>query len=690
MPRRILLGLNQYTHSAACCLLDLEAPAAAEPLFALAKERVTRKKHDGGDVAELLETALETCGLEPGDLVRVVANNHLFRIRPMEETLPWAAALHQYRPGYLSPLNLLPGVPKHEISHHLAHAWSVLPMLPFDRGLIVVMDGMGSPRREVLRPEKDWTTDASLPRDPGFQQVPAEPDPGWGWREGETVYRFEGLRLSLLFKRWIRENSPDFLYNYGFENMESLGALYSRVSSHVFGDWNACGKVMGLAPWAAVWAPGRPRRRVMEGPLEELRVDWKRLRSEPAPNAWAEEANRPGYARLAADLQEDLEEVVVDFLRRLQERTGERAVALAGGVALNCVLNGRIARDCGFEEVFVPPWPGDDGVALGCAWFGRHVLEQPEAAPRRRPVPPALGRAWGPEEVAAALRGFASWVEHEPCPDPAAAAAADLAEGRVVAWFQGRSEFGPRALGQRSFLAHPGDRATAERLNREVKGREPFRPFAPAVLEEEAAAWFEPGPPSPWMSFAVRAREALPAPIEAVLHVDRSARWQTVGPGDGPLRPLLEAFHRRTGLPLVLNTSFNRAGEPIVETPADALRSFLDAGADVLYLEDRRVLPRPWPGGEALLQAVPVHDPSATVDTTTDLEGEVLQVLILHGGRTLESDALEAGVLEHCDGTRDVAGLLELFEEAWEEPAAGVLERLERLWRRRLVGWAGA
>ncbi len=680
----LTLGLNQYTHSAACCLLD----ADGEVLFALAKERVTRKKYDGGDVAELMRYAFESTGTGIRDLGLVVANNHLFRIDAFERTLRWAQALNQYRPSYLAAENLLPGVEKREIGHHLAHAWSVLPVAPFDSGLIVVMDGIGSTWEDLHRTGPAYRGDAPPASD--RVQIPEHPERSQGWREGESVYRFQGLRLENLFKRWIRQRSPAFLYNYGFENMESLGAVYSRISSHVFGDWNACGKIMGLAPWSAVWnreRPAPPGQWITRGPLEELEVNWDFLHALPHPNQWEREENHPDYARLAALVQRDLEDAVLDFLTRLRERSGETRLCLVGGVALNSSLNGRIRRECGYDEVFVPPYPGDDGLAFGCAHFGLHHRHA-KRPPRRRPHPVFLGRAATPTQIHEALERFRPWIRAASCSDPATAAAEALAAGRIVGWFQGRSEFGPRALGARSILADPRDAGVVDRLNRAVKGREPFRPFAPTVLAEAADDVFTDPAPNPYMSATSPVRGTVAKTIPAVVHVDGTSRFQTLAPDFHPrFRALVETFHQRTGIPLVLNTSFNRAGEALVETPADALEVLLDSGLDLLFLEDQRIEKAPFPSPEELGPLLPLHRASATAEVLSDAEGEPLQVRLLGGGRSFDASLLHLGLLEASDGSTPVDRILDELAEEDQLPREEGLSAFEELWRWRLLAF---
>lgn len=676
MPGRLVLGLNQYTHSAAACLLGPDGRMLAMQQ----KERLSRKKHDGGDVAELVEQLLSGAGARPRDLAMVAANNHLFRIDRFHETVAWETALYHHPETYVSPFNLLPGVPRLELSHHLAHAWSVLPFLPFDEGLIVVMDGMGSTLQDMERPGAGYVSELSLPRAPGFRDVRrAESDP-YGWREAETAFLFRSLRLRRLFKRWTPETTPVFLHNYGFADMTSLGAVYSRVASHVFGDWNDCGKVMGLAPWAPEWAPRLRRRPVMRGPLERLEVDAERLRAEPQPNGWSEERNRPGYARLAADVQSDLERVAVDFLTRLRRRTGARHLALTGGVALNCVLNGRIARECGFEQVFVPPYPGDEGVAVGCAAFAWHRLH-PRARPARRPLSPFGGRRPDPEILEDALAEWSPWLEELAAPagegDLLQAVAGHLAAGRTVGWCWGEAEFGPRALGRRSILADPRRPEMVARINAAIKKREGFRPFAPAVLAEHAAEWFQAPPPSPWMSFTAAARPRARREAPAVVHADGSVRLQTLPAQDAPEHPagcprfrsLIERFHALTGVPMLLNTSFNLRGEPIVESARDAAWTFLRTDLDLLVADGRIFRARPFPAARGGLRAETA--PGCSLETVTSPQGDLLTARAHAWGESFDLEPEE----------------LELLQQAAAGCAVprGLLPAARRLWQLRLL-----
>lgn len=691
MTQGLILGLNQYTHSAAACLLDGEGKV----LFLGEKERLTRKKHDGGDVAELVEHALDSVGATREDLALVVANNHLFRIDRFHETVAWDTALYSYRESYVSPFNLLPGVPRLELSHHLAHAWSVMPVAPFEDGLIVIMDGMGSTLHEMKMPGETYRSEFDLAEAKGFVSVPEGVEAGksehasFGWREGESAFTFQGLELQRQCKRWIAERSPILLHNYGFENMESLGAVYSRVASHVFGDWNTCGKVMGLAPWAEHWDKGGERQTVMQGPLENLQVDWERLRNEPAPNAWSEEAHRPKYARLADDLQKDLEDITLEFLKRQREATGAKHLAFAGGVALNSTLNGRIHREAGFEQVFIPPYPGDQGLAVGCAFYGLAELQkQAKQAPSTHaPVCPYGGRAVEPADIRDALDEYGAWLEEAELQEVELldVVADALADNQVVAWCSGRSEFGPRALGNRSILADPRDAKNIERINLAIKKREAFRPFAPTVLAEHAEDWFEGVTPSPYMSLTVPVKTEQRGKIPAVVHVDGTARIQTLEQAAHPrYHDLISRFAARTEIPMVLNTSFNIKGEPIVETPREAALSFLRADLDLLVLGDqlfqKRSFPDPLRGG-----LIPHAFEGFSAEVVSDAQGESVSTRVMARGTTHDMEQLDLGLLEACDGQTPVQDIITHFSDEWEVPHPDLIEGLERLFALCLI-----
>jgi carbamoyltransferase len=321
-----------------------------------------------------------------------------------------------------------------------------------------------------------------------------------------------------------------------------------------------------------------------DGGFEIAPIEWSTLTKPRSADAeWTSE-----HADLACSVQRRLEEVLLELATWLHDRTGDRALTMAGGVALNCVANSRIAREGPFEQVWVQPAAGDAGTALGAALHVAHA-----AGDKISPMSGAdLGREWTDDDLRAWLT--TAKVPFSEPDDVAEEIAEALAHDCVVAWFQGRSEYGPRALGHRSLLAHPGYARNLERLN-DVKGREQFRPIAPMVLAERAADIFDGPIPSPYMLFVHDVAESWRDRIPAVVHVDGTARIQTVDRATEPLMArVLEAFERRTGLPVVVNTSLNTAGRPMVDDPRDALECFGSTPVDVLAIGPFVVSRKSW------------------------------------------------------------------------------------------------
>jgi carbamoyltransferase len=358
----------------------------------------------------------------------------------------------------------------------------------------------------------------------------------------------------------------------------SLGLLYEEVTEHLgFRRSSDEYKVMAMASY------GRPTfedafrpavRATDDGGFVVDRLDLSTF----APRLAKGEGWTQAHADLAATMQARLEGVLLELARWLHAQTGDENLTLAGGVALNCVANSRLWRDGPFERIWVQPAAGDSGTALGAAMHVAHELGD-----EVQPMPDAaLGPEWSDDELERALETAQVHAER---PASVAEAAAEVIAGNgVVAWFQGRSEFGPRALGHRSLLANPSDAENLTRLN-DIKGREQFRPVAPMVLAGRAAEIFDGPLPSPYMLFTHRVRAEWLERIPAVTHVDGSARIQTVDPEQEPLvAELLEAVERRIGVPVVVNTSLNTAGRPMVDSPRDALECFGSAPVDALVL----------------------------------------------------------------------------------------------------------
>ncbi|MGP3913527.1 carbamoyltransferase family protein [Nonomuraea sp. 10N515B] len=531
------LGINAIFHDPAAALVaDGRIVAAAE------EERFSRRKHGKRPVAfsawELPEQAAAWClseaGLAPED-IDAVAYSYDPALVTQRPDGDWEDLRTTY--AVRAPLFLataLPGLDPGQVRyvpHHVAHAASA--------GLAC-----------------QWSTEG---RDCAVLVCDGR---------GENVSHLAGR---------YRDGELDVLATQ--ELPHSLGLMYEDVTEHL-GFLRSCDeyKVMAMASY------GTPRH------LEALReaiyptgdggfrvepVDWNLYaKALPKGGAWTSD-----HADLAASVQARLEEVLMELVRWLHGRTGERRLALAGGVALNCVANTRLLDEGPFDEVWAQPAAGDSGTALGGALHLAQAYGEPAA-----PMPTAaLGRGFTDEELGAWLE--VARVPHTRPADLAAAVAAELAADKIVAWFQGRAEYGPRALGHRSLLAHPGHAHNTERLN-DVKGREQFRPIAPMVLESRAAQIFGRGPvPSPYMLFVHDVHPDWAARIPAVVHVDGTARIQTVSPAAEPLMArVLAEFEARTGLPVIVNTSLNTAGRPMVDDPRDALECFGSAPVDVLVL----------------------------------------------------------------------------------------------------------
>lgn len=589
-----ILGISAFYHdSAAALIVDGQIVAAAQ------EERFTRKKHDDGFPAKAIEYCLESANLKPEQLDYVGFYDKPFRKfeRLLETYLAFAPR------GFLSFAKAMPiwlktklfhrreiqkglkGVYKNRIvfcEHHEAHAASAFYPSPFEKAAVLTIDGVG-----------EWAT-ASY---------------GFG----------TGNQLCLMHEQHFPH---------------SLGLLYSAFTSYCGFKVNSGEyKLMGLAPY------GVPRfADVIREKLISIRDDgsiwidlsyfnycqgltmtsdkFHRLFGKP-PRQAETPITDPLYMDLAASIQAVTEEVVLKMARAVHEQTKMDNLCLAGGVALNCVANGKLVREGPFKDIWIQPAAGDAGGALGVAQLIWHqLLGNPRTAmPNDAMKGSWLGPNFTQDDITKRLDVHGARYTEYPEDDALCKEVARLlAQGKVVGWFAGRMEFGPRALGSRSILGDPRNTSMQSTMNLKIKFRESFRPFAPAVLQEHVHEWFatKPNQPSPYMLLVATVKadkrlncdddlanangiEKLKIPrsqVPAITHVDYSARLQTVdAQRHGRYHQLLTEFHKQTGCPILINTSFNVRGEPIVCTPDDAYRCFLATEMDVLVLE-RAVLRR--------------------------------------------------------------------------------------------------
>jgi carbamoyltransferase len=575
-----VLGISAFYHDSAACLVrDGEIVAAAQ------EERFTRKKHDAGFPIHALRYCLRQGGIEAKDASHVAFYDKPFlKFERLLETY-FAFAPRGFRsfrvalPIWLREKLFLKSLLEKELQavdaeadwsakllfgeHHLSHAASAFFPSPFESAAVLTLDGVG-----------EWAT-SSLAIGAGNRL------------EVQREIHFPHS-LGLLYSA--------FTYYTGF-----------RVNSGEY-------KLMGLAPY------GQPRYvDLIYSHLVDVKSDGSfRLNQEyfdycsgltmtngkfaelfGGPPRDPDETLLQRHMDLAASIQKVTDEIMLRLTRAIARDTGQRNLCLAGGVALNCVSNGKILRDRAFDNIWVQPAAGDAGGAVGAALATYHgLLEQPRQVPSEGDSMQGsfLGPEFSQSEIETMLTAEGARFEVVPESDLIQRCAQDLSQGKAVGWFQGRMEFGPRALGGRSILGDPRSATMQKTLNLKIKHRESFRPFAPSVLREDVADWFELESDSPYMSIVadvaasrrtaateaetklqgLRQLDVRRSEIPAVTHVDYSARIQTVHRETNPrYHALLSEFKRLTGCPVVVNTSFNVRGEPIVCSPADAFRCFM-------------------------------------------------------------------------------------------------------------------
>jgi carbamoyltransferase len=596
-----ILGISCFYHDAAAVLLqDGMLVAAAE------EERFSRKKHDLAFPGMAIDFCLSQAGITAHDLDYVV-----FYEKPLlkferillttlqmfpqsykvfrESMITWFNEKLWIKSHILTTL----GIPDEKllfVEHHLSHAASAFFCSPYEEAAIVTVDGVG-----------EWTTTA-VGR--GAALWPERAANGQG-PSSNRIDLFEEIKfphsLGLLYSAFtaflgFRVNSGEYkvmgMAPYG--RATRLDDIYKTLHVNDDGSFQLNMDYFSFHHSTSRTFSNRFIKLFGEPRIDES--DFYTPTTHPAKNhpGWndAVAQRNQHYADIAASIQRATEDTILKITRHAYETTGLKKLCIAGGVALNSVANGRVLRESPFEDVYIQPAAGDSGGALGAALYAYHVLL---GQPRKFVMEHAYwGQSYSPDEIRASL-DKSGWryepVEHSD--QRAELMVDDILAGKVISLYQGRFEWGPRALGNRSILADPRPAAMKDIVNQRIKFREPFRPFAPVILEEEAANFYEdliePGRHYPlrYMLMVYNTRPEQGDKIQAVTHYDQSGRLQTVRPEwNYQYYKAIQLFGQATGVPVLLNTSFNLRGEPMVNTPDNALNTFGKSDIDTLYMGD--------------------------------------------------------------------------------------------------------
>jgi carbamoyltransferase len=548
-----VIGVGLSPHDGSCCLLK-----DGKIIVAIEKERISKLKRDGLNDTDSIAYCMDAGGINWGDVSLVVQNSVTSNLRK-----DWF-----YGPRYIpSDVQVV------TISHHLAHAYSAYYLSGFEETAIFITDASGNEIKSCTDlNDKCLLKDAEgLDRDFVL--------------ETNSYYKAVGDEVTALCKEFtpLRPNEIPYT-DLACNAKNSIGQIYSEVNSNIFGMKSDRGKLMGLSSYG--------KNNLFSGPLFSLedgaiKVNAKELEILKAPPLSYEEFKNSFeyYADLAYSVQKNVEDILIKIINNRYPLYPHDNLCYAGGLALNAVANTRIRNETPFKNIFIPPPAYDGGISVGCAYYGwAKVLGMPRAKASSTVF---FGRGYEGliKETVKAVAKERNDIRIYLPTELNVEVAKLLTKGKAIGWYKGGSEFGPRALGHRSILGDPREPKLRDYINNQVKFREDFRPFAPSVIAEEADTYFDIDFESPHMLFVVPVQEEWRNNLGAVTHVDGTARVQTVRKEDNPeFYDLLCEFKKLTGVGMVINTSFNRKGEPIVEEPIEAVRVLCDTGMHGLVL----------------------------------------------------------------------------------------------------------
>jgi carbamoyltransferase len=561
-----VLGTH-LSHDGSACLLK-----NGEIVVAIEKERITRRKHDGGNDKQAIEYCLQAEGITINDVELVVQNANFEK-----DTIK----IDSYNGSRIFPVNY--GVPVISISHHLAHAYSTIGTTPFaDDYNIIIADGCGSPYTQC-----DDLKGAIIPNNTNIKDFVQ-----YFWCEKDSFYNFSNRKLTSLFKDFSEYNHWQPKKPISMPTIiHSIGGVYQAMSGYCFGNVDDTGKLMGLSPYG--------QKNTFSTPIFELKdgrvfnsLNWMDDFIRPAESYQDFKTNFQYYANIARYVQDETERALLYLFTERQKLHPSKNWCYAGGVALNAVANQRLLAEAGIKNLYIQPAAGDNGIAIGCAYYGwLEILKKDKPTPTGKTN---FGIKYAENVIKDAIihddASSNKKINTKTTEDWIIETAHLLAKGKIIGWFNEGSEFGPRALGYRSILADPRKAGVRDYINSEIKKREDFRPFAPAVLREDCNTYFKYDWDTPYMIMVNPVKDEWKDELKNVVHLNGTARVQTVTEANNPnFYKLLQEFKKITGLPILLNTSFNRRGMPIVETPLQALNFFKESPIDYLIFENQIV-----------------------------------------------------------------------------------------------------
>ncbi len=560
MPKPIYVLGTGLSHDGSSCILK-----DGKILVAIEKERLTRIKHDGGSDAATVQYCLDAAGIKLSNIDLIVQCANFEKDEIKKNRFKGERIFYEDEQ-----------IPFVTISHHLAHAYSAVGTSPFNECAVMVIDGCGS-----FYPQCDDLAKAYIP-------THVNSLPGL-YGEKDSYYYFDGKQLQSLYKDFSIINflqKPNEVYLP--TSNHSIGGLYAMASNYCLGSFDDAGKLMGLAPFGEdgiyktalfnlqdgnVWVNEEVMRQHFIFPMDEISHPFKK--------------NFQHYANIAKWVQQETERAILYLFKHRLNFFPHQNICYAGGVALNAVANSKILQQTGIKNLYIEPAAGDNGLAIGCAYYGwMEVLKKEKVL---HDGSTCFGKKYDEGSIEKALIEFGNNIVYQKennTKDALEIVTNELLKGKTVAWYQQGAEFGPRALGRRSILADPRLANIQQHINANIKCREDFRPFAPVVLWEDRHEYFEEGIESEYMILIDKIKPEWKNIMPGIVHVDGTCRVQTIKNKEESLYKLLEVWKAKSGISVLLNTSFNKKGMPIIETPSEAIKFFYESALDVLVMHN--------------------------------------------------------------------------------------------------------